>query len=110
MASGGLAEDRASLSVVLRSEKDRETRLMVTFGYFFMNAALSALVEASVPASVFWSHTVSVTLPALAGSVETGLALLGLFDESLSPPGAQAAAAVRHAAVSAAAARRRYGV
>jgi hypothetical protein len=47
-----------------------------------------------MPVSVFWSHTVKVTLPAADTSLDTGLAeLFAAGSLVVEPPGAQAVAA-----------------
>src|SRR6478672_367048 len=69
--SGGLLDDSASLSVVLRLAKSRTVRFTVTLGYFASKALLSDVTTGLVPSPFSASHTVSVTSPAFATSVET---------------------------------------
>src|SRR6185503_8779794 len=89
--SGALLLETASLSVVLRSVKDFATRLMVTFGYFCWNAALSCFICAFWPPRTSWSQTVSVTGPALAMSgadVAVAVGCAFFFLAALFEPGA----------------------
>src|SRR6476619_4831530 len=80
--SGGLLDDSASLSVVLRWAKSRTVRFTVTFGYFASKALLSDVTTGLVPAPFSASHTVRVTLPAFDTFVETSDAdfAAGAFD------------------------------
>ncbi len=75
-----------------------------------MNAAFRAWVEALTPWSVFWSQTVRVTLPTVAGSVETGPLCVASAAGAELPPGAQAVAVPRHTAASTTPARARFGL
>ena len=47
--SGGFGPDAASFSVAWRSVNDFATRLILMFGYFFWNAALSDFIAAFCP-------------------------------------------------------------
>src|SRR3954463_10092275 len=94
--SGGWVPLSASRSVVFRSSNDRETRLIVTLGDLALNSLLSWLICAACPPRTSWSHTVSVTLPALATSVLTVAPGVGVDAVEEPPePGAHAVAAAR---------------
>src|SRR6266545_7834824 len=94
--SGGLSPDSASRSVFCRSGKDRDTRLIVTFGYLAWNAVLSLRICSFWPPRTSWSHTVRVTGPSREMSVLTAP---GALDAGLTWPEPGAHAVARAATV-----------
>src|SRR5665647_659788 len=93
--SGGSFPLNASRRVVLRSSKDRDTRLILMFGYVASNSLISCAICAAWPPRTSWSQTSSVTAPILAASVCTADVEAGaLVFAVLLDPGAHAATAV----------------
>src|ERR1700759_1986042 len=102
--SGASGPETASLSVFCRSLNDRATRLMVTLGYFALNALFRRVISAFWPPRPSWSHTVSVTLPALAMSgfdVSVAAGVAFFFWAALFEPGAAPHAATSTASAAA---------
>src|SRR5665647_768074 len=90
--SGGSFPLNASRRVVLRSSKDRDTRLILMFGYFASNSLISWAIWAAWPPRTSWSQTSRVTAPILAASVWTADADAGgLVLGEVEDPGAHAA-------------------
>src|SRR5450759_1041330 len=90
--SGGSFPLNARRSVVFRSSNDRDTRLILMFGYFASKSLISSAIWAAWPPRTSWSQTNSVTSPILAASVctaetDAGGLVLGEVED----PGAHAA-------------------
>src|SRR5665647_2707045 len=93
--SGGSFPLNARRSVVLRSSKDRDTRLILMFGYFASKFLISSAIWAAWPPRTSWSQTSRVTAPILAASVCTADADAGaLVLGEVLEPGAHAATAL----------------
>src|SRR5450759_1267688 len=97
--SGGSFPLSARRRVVLRSSKDRDTRLILMFGYFAPTSLISWDIWAACPPRTSWSQTSSVTAPIFEASVctagpgEPDLSAELSLAEGLEP-GAHAATAV----------------